>query len=186
AVLLVGERPPLPFWIASGAGALAVLLFAAVEGAGRPQFADLLLLISVFGGALGYAEGGRIAREIGGFRVILWALVFCLPFLALPFGLSLIVQGLPHATPAAWLCFAYVALVSQFLGFLPWYRGLVLAGVAYTSQLGLIQPVLTLGWSALILGERVTPLTLVAALVVIACAALTQWTRPREAEPDAV
>ncbi len=178
AVLLVGERPPLPFWIASGAGVVAVLVFATVEGAGRPQMADLLLLIAVFGGAVGYAEGGRIAREIGGFRVILWALVFCLPFLAVPIGWILATSGVPHGTHAAWLWFAYVAVVSQFLGFLPWYRSLVLAGVAYTSQLQLAQPVLTLGWSVLILGEHVSGLTMAAALLVIACAAATQWTRP--------
>jgi len=178
AVLLVGERPPLPFWIASGAGVVAVLVFATVEGAGRPQMADLLLLIAVFGGAVGYAEGGRIAREIGGFRVILWALVFCLPFLAVPIGWILVTSGVPHGTPTAWLWFAYVAVVSQFLGFLPWYRSLVLAGVAYTSQLQLAQPVLTLGWSVLILGEHVSALTMAAALLVIACAAATQWTRP--------
>jgi drug/metabolite transporter (DMT)-like permease len=84
AVLLGHERPRPVFWIASGAGVVAVLLFAAAEGAGHPHLPDLLLLISVFGGALGYAEGTRIAREIGGFRVILWALVACLPVLAPP------------------------------------------------------------------------------------------------------
>jgi len=182
AVLMIGERPPLPFWVASGAGVLAVLLFAAVEGAGHPQFADLLLLIAVMGGAIGYAEGSRIAKEIGGFRVILWALVFCLPVLAIPVSVVLIANGFPHATTEAWLWFGYVAVISQFLAFMPWYRGLVLAGVAYTSQLGLIQPVLTLGWSALILGEKISALTIGAALVVIGCAAATQWTRPNETE----
>lgn len=178
AVLLVHERPPLSFWLASGAGVIAVLLFAAAEGAGRPRLPDLLLLIAVFGGAVGYAEGARIAREIGGFRVILWALVFCLPFLAVPMAWIIATSGMPHGSPAAWLWFAYVAVVSQFVAFLPWYRSLAMAGVAYTSQLQLAQPVLTLGWSALILHERISTLTVVAALLVIACAAATQWTRP--------
>jgi drug/metabolite transporter (DMT)-like permease len=184
AVLLGHERPRPVFWLASGAGVIAVLLFAAAEGAGRPQVADLLLLIAVFGGALGYAEGGRIAREIGGFRVILWALVICLPFLAVP-ALWAGVQTTPHATPAAWLAFAYVAVVSQFLAFLPWYRGLVLAGVTHTSQLQLAQPVLTLIWSALLLHEHVNALTVAASLLVIACAAATQWTRPALGESSA-
>lgn len=183
AVMLGHERPRPVFWIASGAGVLAVLLFAAAEGAGRPQLPDLLLLISVFGGALGYAEGSRIAREIGGFRVILWALVFCLPVLAVP-TLWIAVHSPPHAGLAAWLAFAYVAVISQFLAFLPWYRGLVLAGVAYTSQLGLAQPVLTLIWSALFLHERVSVLTIGASLLVIGCAAATQWTRPALEEPS--
>jgi drug/metabolite transporter (DMT)-like permease len=178
AVLLVHERPPLAFWLASGAGVVAVLVFAAVEGAGRPQPADLLLLIATLGGAVGYAEGARLARELGGFRVILWALAFAWPFLSVAFASVLVTSGVPHGSPAAWLCFAYVAVISQFLAFLPWYRSLVMAGVAYTSQLGLVQPVLTLGWSALILHEQITALTIGAALLVIACAAATQWTRP--------
>jgi len=182
AVLLGHERPRLGFWIASGAGVVAVLLFAAAEGAGRPQLPDLLLLIAVFGGALGYAEGGRIAREIGGFRVILWALVFCLPVLAVP-TLWLVAHAPPHGGPVAWLSFAYVAVISQFLAFLPWYRGLVLAGVVHTSQLQLAQPVLTLIWSALLLHEHVSVLTIAASLLVIACAAATQWTRPAVEEP---
>jgi len=182
AVLLAGERPRLPFWIASGAGVVAVLAFAAVEGAGRPQVADLLLLIAVLGGAVGYAEGGRLARAIGGFRVILWALIFCIPVLALPVGWILATSGVPHGTPAAWLWFGWVALISQFLAFLPWYRSLVLAGIAYTSQLQLAQPVLTLGWSVIILGEHVSALTVAAALFVIACTAATQWTRPPNTE----
>src|SRR5271166_2566226 len=182
AVLLGHERPRLGFWIASGAGVVAVLLFAAAEGAGRPQLPDLLLLIAVFGGAVGYAEGGRLAREIGGFRVILWALIFCIPVLALPVGWILATSGVPHSTPAAWLWFGWVALISQFLAFLPWYRSLVLAGIAYTSQLQLAQPVLTLGWSVIILGEHVSALTVAAALFVIACTAATQWTRPPNTE----
>lgn len=177
AVLIVHERPRFTFWLASGAGVLAVLLFAAAEGAGRPQLPDLLLIIAVFGGAVGYAEGSRLAREMGGFQVILWALVFCLPVLVVP-TLYTIAHSPPHGSLAAWLCFAYVAAISQFLGFLPWYRGLVLAGVAHTSQLGLAQPVLTLAWSAMFLHEYVSPLTLAAALLVIGCAAATQWTRP--------
>jgi drug/metabolite transporter (DMT)-like permease len=182
AVLLGHERPRPAFWIASGAGVIAVLLFAAAEGAGHLQLADLLLLIAVFGGALGYAEGSRIAREIGGFRVILWALVACLPFLALPAS-WIVVHSPPHASSSAWLAFGYVAVISQFLAFLPWYRGLVLAGVTYTSQLGLALPVLTLIWSALFLHEHVGALTIVASLLVVACAAATQWTRPALEEP---
>jgi len=176
-VLLGHERPSPAFWIASGTGVVAVLLFAAAEGAGRPLLPDLLLFISVWGGALGYAEGSRIARDIGGFRVILWALVFCVPFLSVP-TLWVVVHDPPHGSPTAWLAFAYVAVISQYLAFMPWYRGLVLAGVARTSQLGLVQPVLTLAGSALLLHEHVSELTVGAALLVIGCAAATQWTRP--------
>jgi drug/metabolite transporter (DMT)-like permease len=176
AVLLAGERPKLGFWIACAAGAVAVILFAAAEGAGKPQLPDLLLLIGTLGGAIAYAEGARLSRELGGWRVISWALVFGAPLLLIP---AIIVISRTHfsTSPQAWLGFAYIALVSQFLAFFPWYKGLAMAGVARISQIGLTQPVLTLGWSAWMLHEHVSTMTVVAALLVIAAAAATQFTR---------
>jgi drug/metabolite transporter (DMT)-like permease len=40
AVLRAGERPRPAFWLTAGAGAAAVLVFAAVRGAGAPRPAD--------------------------------------------------------------------------------------------------------------------------------------------------
>jgi drug/metabolite transporter (DMT)-like permease len=57
----------------------------------------------------------------------------------------------------AWAGLAYVAAVSMFGGFVAWYRGLALGGVARVGQLRLVQPVLTLAWSAALLAERVDP-----------------------------
>ncbi|MFT4040803.1 MAG: EamA family transporter, partial [Thermomicrobiales bacterium] len=79
AVLRGGERPPRAFWLAVVAGVVAVLIFAVVQGAGQPQFADLLLLAAVAAAAVGYAEGGRLARDLGGWRVICWALLISAP-----------------------------------------------------------------------------------------------------------
>jgi len=180
AVLRTDERPPRAFWLSCVAGLVAVLFFAVTEGAGGPQGGDLLLLMAVGLGAVGYAEGGRAAREIGGWRVVCWALVVAAPALVGPVALSLIHHGL-SGSPGAWLGFAYVSVVSMFLASIAWYRGLAAGGVARIGQLQLVQPVLTLLWAACLLGERVTPQTIVAALLVIASAALTQWTRAPQA-----
>jgi len=176
AVLRAGERPARPFWGAVVAGVAAVLVFAAVQGAGHPRAADALLLAAVALGGLGYAEGGRLARELGGWRVICWALLLAAPFLVLPVALSLPRHG-AAIPPGAWLGFAYLSCVSMFLGFFAWYRGLALGGVARIGQMQLLQPVLTLAWSAALLGERVTPPAVLAALLVIGSAALSQRTR---------
>ncbi|MBA2598746.1 MAG: DMT family transporter [Chloroflexia bacterium] len=175
AVLRAGEHPPRAFWLAVAAGVVAVLLFAAAEGAGRPQPADALLLIAMLFAALGYAEGGRLSREMGGWRVICWALLLSAPFLAVPVSIAITRDGL-SAGRDAWLGFAYVAVISMFLGFFAWYRGLALGGVARVGQMQLIQPVLTLIWSALLLGESIGPLTVLASLLVIGSVALTRLT----------
>jgi drug/metabolite transporter (DMT)-like permease len=65
----------------------------------------------------------------------------------------------------------------MFLGFFAWYAGLARGGVARVGQIQLAQPVLTLGWSALLLGESVTALTVATALAVLASVAATQRAR---------
>jgi len=124
-------------------------------------------------GALGYAEGGRLARSLGSWQVICWALVFSLPVLAPLVALRIVHTGL-SAGAGAWAGFAYVSLFSMFLGFFAWYRGLASGGVARISQLQLAQPVLTLIWSALLLHERVTAAFVLAASAVLLSVLLTQ------------
>ena len=181
AVLRAGERPTRAFWGACAFGLFAVLLFAASQGAGLvPDRGHLLVLLAVVLCSLGYAEGGALAQEIGGWRVISWSLVIFAPFLA-PFVAWSVFgaggAGLDGAGPAAWACFAYVSVVSMFLGFFAWYRGLAEEGVARIGQVQLSQPVLTLLWSALLLGERIGPLTVLCALLVLGGVAVGQRTR---------
>lgn len=176
AVLRADERPSIAFWLSSGVGVIAVLIFAAAQGAGRLQSADLLLFVAVLLAALGYAEGGRLSRELGGWRVICWALILAAPVIILPVALA-IGRHQGTAGTSAWLGFAYVSSISMFLAFFAWYRGLALGGIARIGQIQLLQPVLTLVWSALLLGERVNLQTVIASMLVIGSAALSQWTR---------
>ncbi len=83
----------------------------------------------------------------------------------------------PAGSTLAWACFAYISLVSMFLAYIAWYRGLALGGIAAVGQVQLIQPLLTLLWSGLLLGELIEPLTLVAALMVIASVILSRRSR---------
>lgn len=175
AVLLTRERPRPAFWLVSALGVAAVVAFAATTGAGHLESGDALMLLAVLLAAVGYAEGGRLAQELDGWRVVSWALVFSLPA-SLPITL---LASWPTHLPSgtAWLAFGYVSVVSMFLGFFAWYRGLALGGVAQAGQVQLVQPVLTVGWSALLLGEALDGRTLLAALLVVACAGLSRLTR---------
>lgn len=177
AVLRAGERPSARFWLAAGAGLACVLVFAVAAGAGGFEGADGLLLAAVVLCALGYAEGGALARELGGVQVICLALVLALPVTVAWTLWEMDPAALARATPAAWAGFAYVSLVSMFAGFFAWYRGLALGGVARVGQVQLAQPVLSLGWAALLLGETVTPAMGLAAVGVLACVMATQRAR---------
>lgn len=174
AVLRAGERPALPFWLAAGAGTVATVAFAASGGAQGLEVADLGLLLAVVVCGVGYAEGAVVARDLGGARTICWALVLALP-LTVP--VAVLTAGGSQASATAWLGFAYVALVSMFLGFFVWYAGLARGGVARIGQVQLAQPVLSLGWAALVLGEAVSGAEAVTAALVLACVVATQRAR---------
>jgi drug/metabolite transporter (DMT)-like permease len=182
AVVRAGEHPSRAFWLASFAGLVAVLAFAATAGAGVLSGGDVMILVAVALAAIGYAEGGALARELGGWRVICWAVVLAVP-VTVPIGAVAAATGDLHAGSDAWLSFAYVAGVSALFGFFPWYAGLARGGVAKIGQIQLVQPLLTLAWSAALLGEHIGAATLVASVAVVACVVATQRTRVSQRRP---
>jgi drug/metabolite transporter (DMT)-like permease len=188
AVLRDRERGSLGFWCASAAGALAVALFGATRSGFRVESADLWLLAAVACAALGYTEGARLARTLGGWRVISWALLLCLPLSAVLGVVSYPERGLAHASRGALLGLGYVSIVSMYLAFFAWYRGLSLGSIARASQVQFLQPLLGLAWSNLLLNERVDEDTLLAGALVLGCAFLARRARvsgARHPAPDA-
>jgi drug/metabolite transporter (DMT)-like permease len=184
AVLRAGERPSPAFWAAALAGLAIVAGYALVREHGALTAADALLLAAVAACAVGYAEGGALARELGGARTICWALVLA----AAPSAAITAVAGARTGLDApadAWLGFGYVSAISMFLGFFAWYAGLARGGIARISQVQLAQPLLTILWSAAILGEAIGAATLLAAAGALACVAITQRARVRATTPAA-
>ena len=149
AVLRGHERPPRSFWVIAGVGAVAAMGFASAQwgGIGNLRWSDLLLFGAVVAAAIGYAEGGLLARELGAWQTVSWALVLCLPLMVFLTVLSTAQQP-PSGTPVQWAAFAYLGLVSMFLGFFAWYHGLAIGPMAHVSQVQLVQPVLSICWAA--------------------------------------
>ncbi len=176
AVLRAGERPSLLFWAASLAGTACVVAFTFRNGAGRFSAADVLLFGALLTGGLGYAEGGRLARAMPGRDVICWALVLAAP-VTVPLTAVLLVAGPIRWSGAALGGMAYLACVSMFLGFFAWYAGMAKAGVARAGQVQLGQPLLTLLWSWLLLGEHAGAGAVVAAGGVLVCVLAAQRAR---------
>jgi drug/metabolite transporter (DMT)-like permease len=168
------ERPSKGFWLVALLGTSLVLVFALSQGGGALQRADLLMFGAIAAAAAGYAEGGRLARRLGGEEVICWALVLA----AIPAALLLLtlpgdrLARLATAGPASWLAFGYVTMFSMFIGFFFWYRGLALGGVAKVGQVQLLQPFLSLAGAAALLGEPLLLSNVGFALAVIATVAL--------------
>ncbi|WP_240500823.1 DMT family transporter [Streptomyces albus] len=92
-------------------------------------------------------------------------------------------QHPPTGSAAEWAAFAYLGVVSMFLGFFAWYRGLAIGPMAQVSQIQLVQPVLTICWAALLLHEHLTWPTVLGGLVVVGCAGTAVRTRLGRAAP---
>ena len=134
--LRLGERPSFGFWISALAGSAIVVMFT-LSSSGQLRQADILLFLAAAVGAMGYGEGARLAKAMGGWQVICWALVFAAPFLSIPVALAAQAHGI-DAPWQDWLGFFYVSLISQFLGFFLWYQGLAMGSVARVSQVQLL------------------------------------------------
>lgn len=172
------ERVPVSFWLSAVLGAAAVVAFAALQngGLGSLHWADLLLFGAVLAAAVGYAEGGLLARELGSWQTVSWALLLAAP-LMLVLTTVAVVQEPPQGTAVQWLAFTYLSVVSMYLGFFAWYRGLAIGPMTTVSQVQLVQPVLSITWATLLLGEHLTWTTAVGGLVVVLCARTAVRTR---------
>ncbi len=180
AVLRMHEKVPRQFWIAAGAGTLALAAFAVSRGGaeGGDAIADLLVVGAVISSSWCYVEGASIARAMPGWQVISWVVVLALP-VTIPASILLWVatSGNYDTTATEWGALILLGVSSMYLGFFAWYRGLSLAGAAYGGQVQQLQALLTLLWSALLLGEQVNAVTVASALVVVACVAWGQRSR---------
>ncbi|QOS88694.1 MULTISPECIES: DMT family transporter [Bacillales] len=166
AIFRAGEFPSLKFWISSMISSLAVIMYALHLGFGQLQFADLALLAAVIILGLSYAEGGELAKELGSWQVIAWAIMIGAPFFIIPVGLNLTTEML-HAPIQAWISFIYLAVVSQFLAYVAWYSGMALGGIARVSQIQYLQPFLMILFATVFLDESITIFTLVIAVIVV-------------------
>lgn len=169
-VLRAGERPRPTFWLCALAGSALVAGFAWVRGGGAMSFGDFLMFGAILVCGFGYAEGGMLSRKLGGWQVISWALVLALPVM-LAVALVAAPSGFATVPASAWFGLLYVAFFSMLIGFVFWYRGLALGGIAAVGQLQLLQPLLGLTLAALILHEAVDGAMLAVTIAVVACVA---------------
>ena len=165
-----GERPKPAFWAFSALGGGLVAGYALFQGSSASSTGDLLMVAAVLLCGLGYAEGAKLSRSLGGWQVISWALVFTLPVMT-----ALMLWALPSSWSGigapAWWGLAYVSVFSMLIGFVFWYRGLALGGIAGVGQLQLLQPFFGLMLSATLLGEAVGWSMIAVTVAVILCVA---------------
>ena len=168
-----GERPRPVFWVFSIIGSLLVVGYAVAQGLTASPVGDMLMLGAVILCGLGYAEGAKLTKTLGGWQVISWALVLSLPVM-FPLTFIYMPVSFEGISTGAWVSLAYVSLFSMFIAFICWYKGMAQGGTATIGQLQLLQPFFGLGLASFLLHEKVSIGMLAVTVGVILCVAGTK------------
>lgn len=169
-VLRGGERPKPAFWLFSIIGAAAVAGFALYGSEGGTLTGDLLMIAAILVCGLGYAEGATLSRRLGGWQVISWSLLLSLPIMA-AIALFSLPESWSGTSIPSWISLGYVSIFSMLVGFIFWYRGLALGGIAGVGQLQLLQPFFGFLLAAILLGEPIAWTMIASTVIVVACVA---------------
>ena len=172
AVIVSREKPSPGFWIFSLIGSIVVVTYSLLQGFGSFQLGDLLLIGAILSAGMGYALGGKLSKELGGWQVICWALVISFPFIIFPAWMQAPEENFSNLPLNVLLSFLYLALVSQLFGFFLWNKGLALGGIARVSQTQLMQPFVTLLASVYLINETVSLQTILFAVLVVCIVAI--------------
>jgi drug/metabolite transporter (DMT)-like permease len=184
AVFINHDKPPFLFWVFAVLGACVVLAFVMRQGGvvslSALGMGDVWLLLAGVSACVGYAFSARLTKFMTGWEVISWAVVLALPITGVLTFLLWDARILTLSAPAMG-AFAYVALLSQYLGFFFWNAGLAMGGVARVSQIQLLQIFATLVFSALIVNEPLDAEIWVFAALVTVVVGLGAWARKHHA-----
>ena len=182
AVTMGHERVPRQFWYASILGSAILLVFTST----RSSFdmgdlvADLLTIGAVISSSFCYVQGAALTKIFSGWKVISWVVILCLP-ITLPVTLWIWFArgGFAQPTTHAVIGMFYIGLSSMYIGFIPWYQGLKMVGSARGSQVQQLQVFMTLGWSAILLGETISLTTLICTLGIVFAVAWAIFSRSK-------
>lgn len=185
AALLGYEKPGWRFWLAAVAGSAVVIIYTLAHGGGAFHPADLALIFAVLCSGVAYAEGGWLARGLGGWQVISWVMAINFPLVCVLLGASVWINGF-HPGWSTLLVLIFMGIFNQYVGFFGWYKAMAQVGLARVSQLQLLQPFMTVAVAAVFLHERISWQTWVALVLVIGSVGMARRAAKRPVSPTPV
>ncbi len=171
--------PPLAWWGGMAIAALGTVILIGVRSGGNAAasgsvLGDLIIFGGVIACAAGYVVSGKLSPVLGTWATTFWGLgsaaIVLVPAVALLWSRT----RWTAVGPTEWLAVGYMALISSLAGYVAWVWALGRGGITRISAWQLGQPVLTLVFAVLLLGERITWPALVAGAAILGGTALTQ------------
>lgn len=160
----------------AGAGALA-LVGVGLETGGA--FGNLLAFLNITAYSLYLVISRGMLRRYDPLTVITWVFVYGLVGM-LPWGVMIAAEEATGASPLAWAILAYIVVVPTVGAY---YLNLYALKHVDSSVVGVfiyLQPVITGVLAHFLLGERVSPLMIPAALLILAGVSVAAWAARRE------
>ena len=175
--LLLRNRPrPVALACVAVATVGTVLTIGPVTGG------QTLGVVLGLGSALVYATYILISSKVSGVGPFATAATVMSAGAVVMLGLAAATRpGLP-SSPTAWLALAGVALVGGVLAVTTFFAALALLGPTDTAVVSTVEPVVSIGVAALVLGERLGPVQIAGGAVVLVAVAVLARLRPAETE----
>ncbi|WP_296647143.1 EamA family transporter [Rhodoluna sp.] len=179
AVIIGHKKPKRMFWLAAALGTMAAMALAYFRGGssfGGGEFWGYMLLgAAALAASIGHISGSALVAKYSAFSVLSWAVLISIP-VQLPIALvNWSINPITEApTASAWFGYLYASLFSILIGNFLLNQGLHTIGLVKASQLQLIQPVVTMVLSILVLHHAVSPITWIAAAVILTSVAWSQ------------
>lgn len=166
AVFLAKERPQKLFWLFATLGSLIIVQYIYFSMHTGFNFGSLFMLLAIIFCGMGYAEGAKLSRILGGWQVVCWALVCALPMM-LVLSYIYFPAHIEQVNIRAYVALGYISLFSMLIGFFFWYKGLAIGGIASVGQIQLFQPLIGLLLAAWLLHEPISNLMIITAIGVM-------------------
>jgi len=173
AVIRGGERPNALFWIFSIIGSGIVSGYALFSNGDLSMLGNGYMLLAIIVCGLGYAEGAVLSKRLGNWQVISWSLLISFPFM-LVITLFLFPSSMMELQVETYVSLFYVSFFSMYIGFVFWYQGLAIGGIASVGQIQLLQPFFGLVIAAVLLQETIGLLLVIVNVAVVFCVVLAK------------
>lgn len=186
AVIFLRERPGALRVVGMLVSFCGIALIAGLPSLDGQLFGMLLTGSGAMVWAIGQIMYKRISGRIDGLTGIAWIGVIAAPQMMIGSFIfeSGQLEALRNASWVGWSSVVYLGLIMTALGYGIWYNVLARNPVSHVMPVLLLLPVLTIGFSMLLLGERPSQGVLLGGLIVLAGVSLIVFAKSSSTETN--
>ncbi|OIQ17211.1 MAG: hypothetical protein BM556_13440 [Bacteriovorax sp. MedPE-SWde] len=165
AIFVLGEKVKSNFLFFAGLGSSTVIVYS-FTALNSITYHLPLIFVAIGIVSVGYSYGAQLSRKSSGPVAVSLANIFVLPFAIVGY-FFLDLPNLSELEITSVIGIAYLSIMSQFLGFFPFYSGLSKVGTAKGVQVQLLQPTFTLILSYFLIGAELSVLDFIVSFIVV-------------------